>query len=134
MTPPSRLLNFPHATLACLLLSALLFCFGTTNNALAADPPPIEVNTNNVAKQKTEALARKLEDSAAVQTFQQYLGQDVLGIGILSWQLVAAFIVILAGLIIKRIALSFLQERIENFVKKPKRNGTTNYLMPSSSP
>lgn len=101
-----------------LVLSALLFCFGTTNNALAADPPPIEISTNNVAKQKTEALARKLEDSAAVQTFQQYLGQDVLGIGILSWQLVAAFIAILAGLIIKRIALSFLQERIENFVQK----------------
>ena len=101
-----------------LVLSALLFCFGTTNNALAADPPPIEVSTNNVAKQKTEALARKLEDSAAVQTFQQYLGQDVLGIGILSWQLVAAFIAILAGLIIKRIALSFLQKRIENFVQK----------------
>ena len=101
-----------------LVLSALLFCFGTTNNALAADPPPIEVSTNNAAKQKTEALARKLEDSAAVQTFQQYLGQDVLGIGILSWQLVAAFIAILAGLIIKRIALSFLQKRIENFVQK----------------
>ena len=101
-----------------LVLSALLFYFGITNNALAADPPPIKVSTNNAAKQKTEALARKLEDSAAVQTFQQYLGQDVLGIGILSWQLVAAFIAILAGLVIKRIALSFLQKRIENFVQK----------------
>ena len=101
-----------------LALSALLFCFGTTNNALAADPPPIEVSTNNAAKQKTEEFARKLEDSVAVQTFQQYLGQDVLGIGILAWQLVAAFLAILAGLIIKRIALRFLQKRIENFVQK----------------
>ena len=99
-----------------LLLSALLFGFSTTP-ALAADPPPIEVNTNNAAKQKTEALVNKLEDSAAVQTFQQYLGQDILGIGILAWQLVAAFLVIFAGLIIKRIALRFLQTRIENFVK-----------------
>ena len=101
-----------------LVLSALLFCFGPTNNALAADPPPIEVSTNNAAKQKTEEFARKLEDSVAVQTFQQYLGQDVLGIGILAWQLVAAFLAILAGLIIKRIALRFLQKRIENFVQK----------------
>ena len=101
-----------------LVLSALLFCFGPTNNALAADPPPIEVSTNNAAKQKTEEFARKLEDSVAVQTFQQYLGQDALGIGILAWQLVAAFLAILAGLIIKRIALRFLQKRIENFVQK----------------
>lgn len=99
-----------------LVLSALLFGFSTTP-ALAADPPPIEVNTNNAAKQKTEALVNKLENSAAVQTFQQYLGQDILGIGILAWQLVAAFLVIFAGLIIKRIALRFLQTRIENFVK-----------------
>ena len=101
-----------------IVLSVLLYCFGTSTSALAADPPPIEVNTNNAAKQKTEALAKKLEDSAAVQTFQQYLGQDILGIGILAWQLVAAFLAILAGLIIKRIALSFLQTRIENFVKQ----------------
>ena len=101
-----------------IVLSVLLYCFGTSTSALAADPPPIEVNTNNAAKQKTEALAKKLEDSAAVQTFQQYLGQDILGIGILAWQLVAAFLAILAGLIIKRIALRFLQTRIEKFVQQ----------------
>lgn len=101
-----------------IVLSVLLYCFGTSTSALAADPPPIEVNTNNAAKQKTEALAKKLEDSAAVQTFQQYLGQDILGIGILAWQLVAAFLAILAGLIIKRIALKFLQTRIEKFVQQ----------------
>ena len=109
----SRMQHWPA-----IVLSVLLYCFGTSTSALAADPPPIEVNTNNAAKQKTEALAKKLEDSAAVQTFQQYLGQDILGIGILAWQLVAAFLAILAGLIIKRIALSFLQTRIENFVKQ----------------
>ena len=101
-----------------IVLSVLLYCFGTSTSVLAADPPPIEVNTNNAAKQKTEALAKKLEDSAAVQTFQQYLGQDILGIGILAWQLVAAFLAILAGLIIKRIALKFLQTRIEKFVQQ----------------
>ena len=101
-----------------IVLSVLLYCFGTSTSALAADPPPFVVNTNNAAKQKTEALAKKLEDSAAVQTFQQYLGQDILGIGILAWQLVAAFLVILAGLIIKRIALKFLQTRIEKFVQQ----------------
>ena len=101
-----------------IVLSVLLYCFGTSTSALAAAPPPFVVNTNNAAKQKTEALAKKLEDSAAVQTFQQYLGQDILGIGILAWQLVAAFLAILAGLIIKRIALRFLQTRIENFVKQ----------------
>ena len=56
-----------------IVLSVLLYCFGTSTSALAADPPPIEVNTNNAAKQKTEALAKKLEDSAAVQTYQQAL-------------------------------------------------------------
>ena len=101
-----------------IVLSVLLYCFGTSTSALAADPPPFVVNTNNAAKQKTEALAKKLEDSAAVQTFQQYLGQDILGVGILAWQLVAAFLVILAGLIIKRIALRFLQTRIEKFVQQ----------------
>ena len=101
-----------------IVLSVLVYFFGTSTSALAADPPPFVVNTNNAAKQKTEALAKKLEDSAAVQTFQQYLGQDILGIGILAWQLVAAFLVILAGLIIKRIALRFLQTRIEKFVQQ----------------
>ena len=109
----SRMQHWPA-----IVLSVLLYCFGTSTSALAADPPPIEVNTNNAAKQKTEALAKKLEDSAAVQTLQQYLGQDILGIGILAWQLVAAFLAILAGLIIKRIALKFLQTRIEKFVQQ----------------
>ncbi len=109
----SRMQHWPA-----IVLSVLLYCFGTSTSALAADPPPIEVNTNNAAKQKTEALAKKLEDSAAVQTFQQYLGQDILGIGILAWQLVAAFLAILAGLIIKRIALKSLQTRIEKFVQQ----------------
>ena len=109
----SRMQHWPA-----IVLSVLLYCFGTSTSALAADPPPFVVNTNNAAKQKTEALAKKLEDSAAVQTFQQYLGQDILGVGILAWQLVAAFLAILVGLIIKRIALRFLQTRIEKFVQQ----------------
>ena len=93
LTPPCGLLNFPRMQhWPAIVLSVLLYCFGTSTSALAADPPPIEVNTNNAAKQKTEALAKKLEDSAAVQTFQQYLGQDILGIGILAWQLVVVTI------------------------------------------
>lgn len=98
--------------------TVLLNCLSAPSTALASDPPPIQVDTNNAAKQKTDALAKSLDESKAVQTFQQYLGQDILGIGILAWQFVAAFIAILAGLIIKRIILKFLQIRIENFVQQ----------------
>ncbi len=98
--------------------TVLLHCLSAPSTALASDPPPIQVDTNNAAKQKTDALAKSLDESKAVQTFQQYLGQDILGIGILAWQFVAAFIAILAGLIIKRIILKFLQIRIENFVQQ----------------
>lgn len=98
--------------------TVLLHCLSAPSTALASDPPPIQVDTNYAAKQKTDALAKSLDESKAVQTFQQYLGQDILGIGILAWQFVAAFIAILAGLIIKRIILKFLQTRIENFVQQ----------------
>ena len=90
-------------------LLALLFIF--TIGPIAA-----ATSTNDVATQKTEGYKNTLGDSEWVQTLERNLGQKIMGIS--AWQFVAAFLAILAGLVIKRIVIKYIEKKITAFVQK----------------
>ena len=70
------------------------------------------VDSNNTADQKTQ----KLKESEWVKKLEKNLGQKFLGIS--TWQFIAAFLVILAGLVTKRILVGYIEKMIEAYVKK----------------
>jgi MscS family membrane protein len=92
-------------------LVALLFTFTVGPIGAATN-----TNSNDAATQKTDGYKETLGDSAWVQTLERNLGQKILGIS--AWQFVAAFLAILAGLILKRIVIKFIEKKITAFVKK----------------
>ena len=73
-------------------------------------------NTNDVASQKSEGYKTALSESEWVQALEENLGQKILGIS--AWQFIAAFLAILAGLILKRIVIKFIEKKIAAFVEK----------------
>ena len=76
--------------------------------------PALSVDKNSSAVVKTQAIKDSVQQSAWVQTLEENLGQKILGIS--AWQYIAAFLAILAGLILKRIILSYIQKKIESYV------------------
>ena len=99
--------------------TALLFHFAV-NTATANDEKKggakISLNTNSTAAKKTDAYKQTIQQSEWVQKLEKNLGQKIIGISL--WQFIAAFLVILAGLIIKRILISIIEKKITEFVEK----------------
>ena len=71
--------------------------------AADAEAPKAKFDKNSTADKVTENITDKAKDSATVQWLDQYLGQDPLGIGVYTWQILGAFLAILIGLIVKRV-------------------------------
>ncbi|MBC8324908.1 MAG: mechanosensitive ion channel family protein [Verrucomicrobia subdivision 3 bacterium] len=90
---------------------ALLFTF-----AISPIAAPTATNTNDVATQKSESYKKALGESEWVQALEDNLGQKILGIS--AWQFIAAFLAILAGLVLKRIVIKFIEKKIAAFVEK----------------
>ena len=100
-----------------LMAVAALFSQFTINSiASDANKSGVFTDSNNTADQKTENLKKSVQDSAWVNKLEQNLGQKFLGIS--TWQFIAAFLAILAGLIFKRILVGYIEKKIETFVKK----------------
>jgi MscS family membrane protein len=78
--------------------------------------PALSVDKNSSAVVKTQALKDSVQQSVWVQTLEENLGQKILGISV--WQYLAAFLAILAGLVLKRIILSYIQKKVESYVGK----------------
>lgn len=98
--------------------AALLLQF--SSNAAASDnekkKAKITLDTNSTATKKTEAYKEALQQSEWIRKLENNLGQKIIGISL--WQFIAAFLVILAGLIIKRILISIIEKKITEFVEK----------------
>ena len=92
-------------------IMALFFAFTVGPIAAAAN-----TNSNDAVTQKTEGYKKTLGDSEWVQTLERNLGQKIMGIS--AWQFVAAFLAILAGLVIKRIVIKYIERKITAFVEK----------------
>ena len=92
-------------------LAVLFFTF--TVGPIAAAPA---TNTNDVATEKTDGYKETLSNFQWVQTLEENLGQKILGIS--AWQFIAAFLAILAGLVIKRIVIKYIEKKIAAFVEK----------------
>ena len=73
-------------------------------------------NTNDAATQKADDYKKSLGDSEWVQTLERNLGQKIIGIS--AWQFIAAFLAILAGLVLKQIVIKFIEKKITAFVEK----------------
>jgi len=80
------------------------------------EEPAISTNTKNAATQNTVAAQSQLQKSEWVQKLEQHLGQKILGIS--AWQFIAAFLVLLGGLIIKRVLINYIEKKVEAFVKR----------------
>jgi MscS family membrane protein len=93
-------------------IMALFFAFTVGSIAAAA----ANTNSNDAVTQKTEGYKKTLGDSEWVQTLERNLGQKIMGIS--AWQFVAAFLAILAGLVIKRIVIKYIERKITAFVEK----------------
>ena len=78
--------------------------------------PALSVDKNSSAVVKTQALKDSVQQSVWVQTLEENLGQKILGISV--WQYLAGFLAILAGLVLKRIILSYIQKKVESYVGK----------------
>ena len=91
-----------------------------TLSTQAADEtkPALSVDKNSSAVVKTQAIKDSVQQSPWVQHLEENLGQKILGIS--AWQYIAAFLAIIAGLILKRIILSYIQKKIESYVSKTK--------------
>ena len=98
--------------------AALLLQFSL--NAAASDnekkTAKITLDANSTATKKTEAYKEALQQSEWIRKLENNLGQKIIGISL--WQFIAAFLVILAGLIIKRILISIIEKKITEFVEK----------------
>ena len=92
--------------------AALLLQFSF--NAAASDnekkKSKITLDANSTATKKTEAYKEALQQSQWIRKLENNLGQKIIGISL--WQFIAAFLVILAGLIIKRILISIIEKKI----------------------
>ena len=86
--------------------------------AAGAKAPKANFDKNSTADKVTENITAKAKDSATVQWLDQYLGQDPLGIGVYTWQILGAFLVILIGLIVRRVLVNYIEKKIEAFVQK----------------
>ena len=98
-------------------IAALFLHF--TPNAIAASGENKEkatLDTNSTAAKKTDAYKQTIQQSEWVQKLEKNLGQKIIGISL--WQFLAAFLIILAGLIIKRILINIIEKRITEFVEK----------------
>ena len=67
-------------------------------------------------KKKTDDYKQSIQQSEWVQKLERNLGQKIIGISV--WQFIAAFLVILAGLVIKHILVNIIEKKIDDFVKK----------------
>ena len=85
-------------------------------SAADKDKPVLTVDKNSSAVVKTQAIKDSIQQAPWVQTLEDNLGQKILGIS--TWQYLAAFLAILAGLVLKRIILSYIQKKVEFYVSK----------------
>ena len=92
-------------------IMALFFAFTVGPIAAAAN-----TNSNDAVTQKADDYKKSLGDSEWVQTLERNLGQKIIGIS--AWQFIAAFLAILAGLVLKRIVIKFIERKITAFVEK----------------
>ena len=69
--------------------------------------PTVTVVTNSSVDLQTKALKESVQQSEWVQTLEENLGQNILGIS--AWQYIAAFLALLIGLVLKRIILNYIQ-------------------------
>jgi len=76
----------------------------------------VTLDTNNTAVKKTDAYKQSIQQSKWVQKLEQKLGQKIVGIS--AWQFLAAFLVILTGLVIKHVLVNIIEKKIDNFVAK----------------
>ena len=93
--------------------AALILQF--TTNAVESDnekkkKAEVTLDANSTATKKTEAYKEALQQSEWIHKLENNLGQKIIGISL--WQFIAAFLVILAGLIIKRILISIIEKKI----------------------
>ena len=98
---------------------AILFQFiPCTTAAPAGEDKKVKVtaDANSTAAKKTDAYKQSIQQSEWVQKLERNLGQKIIGISV--WQFIAAFLVILAGLVIKHILVNIIEKKIDDFVKK----------------
>ena len=76
----------------------------------------VTLDTNNTAAKKSDAYKQSIQQSKWVQKLEQKLGQKIVGIS--AWQFLAAFLVILIGLVIKHVLVNIIEKKIDNFVAK----------------
>ena len=99
--------------------AVLLFQF-TPYTAAAPDgkekKTKVTLDANNTAAKKSDAYKQSIQQSKWVQKLEQKLGQKIIGIS--AWQFLAAFLVILAGLVIKHVLVNIIEKKIDNFVAK----------------
>ena len=76
----------------------------------------VTLDTNNTAAKKSDAYKQSIQQSKWVRKLERNLGQKIIGISV--WQFIAAFLVILAGLVIKHILVNIIEKKIYDFVKK----------------
>ena len=100
--------------LACSL--TLVLAIGGT--AADVKAPNAKVDKNSTADKVTENITTKAKGSRTIQWLDQNLGHDPLGIGVYTWQIRASFLVILIGLIVKRVLVNYIEKKIEAFVQK----------------
>ncbi len=102
------------------LFFAAALLLQSSSNAAASDnekkKAKITLDTNSTATKKTEAYKEALQQSEWIRKLENNLGQKIIGISL--WQFIAAFLIILAGLIIKRILISIIEKKITEFVEK----------------
>ena len=76
----------------------------------------VTLDANNTAAKKSDAYKQSIQQSKWVQKLEQKLGQKIVGIS--AWQFLAAFLVILTGLVIKHVLVNIIEKKIDNFVAK----------------
>lgn len=82
--------------------------------------PVLAADANQSDDNATSQEAAALPDWAEgmKQWLDDNLGQDLLGINVLTWQFLVSFLIILAGLILRRILVNYIERKIASFVKK----------------
>ena len=71
---------------------------------------------NNATSQEAAALPEWAEGTK--QWLDDNLGQDLFGINVLTWQFLVSFLFILAGLILKRVLVNYIERKIATFVEQ----------------
>ena len=82
--------------------------------------PVLAVDANQSDDNATRSEAAALPEWAegTKQWLDDNLGQDLFGINVLTWQFLVSFLIILGGLILKRVLVNYIERKIAGFVEQ----------------